>query len=145
MVFVRIVVTDASVGSGFYGPAARRIVIENAIQCRDAAVVHVGRGDSDVAECGSFELSYIGGDLCVLVRTGVTRRVREHARDIVKTRIVKLDLSSYIVFRNRRVAEIETAVAAEARKVLVEEQYLSALGGIGHGAVVAAVVIAVVR
>ena len=57
---------------------------------------------------------------------------------------MKFDLAAGFRFGNRGVAEIEPAVAAEAGKVLAEEQNFAALGGIGYGVVVAVVMIAVV-
>src|ERR1700683_1524437 len=144
-VLVRIVMAVSRFRSRFYGPASRGVVVEDTFKRRNAAIVHIGPGDGDVPQRGSLELSDVRGNPGVLVRAHVGSRIGEQAGNFVKPRIVKLDLSACIALRNRGIAEIETTVATEARKVLVEEQYLPALGEIGHSTIVAAVMIAVIR
>src|SRR5271166_5843815 len=58
---------------------------------------------------------------------------------------MELDLSSGIAPGNGRIAEVESAMAAEARKRLAKEQDLATFGGIRHSTVVAAIVVTVIR
>src|SRR5580698_259021 len=144
-VLIRISVTNSGVRPRFYRSATGGVVIEYIFQRRNAAVVHIRRGDGDVSQRGRFEFSDIRSGLRVFIRAYVRSRIGEHASQIVKTRVVKFDLSSRIALRHSRVTEIESAVTAKARELLAEEQDFSALCRFRHRAVFAAIVIPVIR
>ncbi len=143
-VLVWIVVTVSRVRSAFDGPPACRIMIEHSFQRRNTAVVHVRRGQRDIPQCWRLEFSYIGGFFCVLKDSGVDRGIGQQACKIVESGIVKFDWPRGVPLRNGSVGEGESTVAAKAGEMLVEEQNLTSLDGVGNRVVVAAIVIAII-
>src|ERR1700678_539142 len=83
--------------------------------------MHIRSGQRDIAQGRRFEFA------------------RAHAV------IMQRNFAPGMTFERDPVAEGETAVAAEARQLLAEEQDLAALGSIRYRIIVAGVMIAVVR
>lgn len=103
------------------GSASSGVMIENGFESGDAAVVHVGSGDGNIAQRGSFEFALL----------------------VVQAGVVEFGLIGRAGGCHGVVAEVEPAVTAEAGKGLAEEEHFSMLRGFGDCGVVAIVVIAV--
>ena len=90
---VRIVVADAPMSApSAIGAPAGGVVRDHVFERRRAAVVHVRRGDRDVAQRRRLELADVFGLLGDFVDAGIGRRIRQGAGEVVETGVVKLDV-----------------------------------------------------
>jgi hypothetical protein len=116
--FKWVVAADARVGAVGDRAAAGGVVVEDLVQGGDAAVVHVGGGDGDVAEGGDAEAAHVGGDAGELVEAGVAGRVGALAVEVVEAGVVVDAAAGGLAGVGDAVLEVEAGVAMEALELL---------------------------
>ena len=120
-------------------------MIHRFLQRFDAAIVHVRRGDRDVAQGGRLELADVLLLVAEFVKAQVRRRVGKLPRQIVEAGIVKLDFGEALVQVIDRTGQVEAAVAVKTLQALAEEQRFAALCRFGNGVAIVAVLVSVIR
>src|SRR5215472_19070178 len=102
-------------------------MLDHALERWDAAVVHVGRSHRDVPQRRSLEFPDILRRLRIFKNPHVRRRIGVKSRRVIQPCVVKFERSIRIALRDRGICEVETAMATETRKALVEKENLAAL------------------
>ena len=140
---VRIIVADTLVGAARDGAAAGSVVLDCLFERRDAAVVHVGRGDRDIAERRRFELSDIRRLARDFEEPGIGGRIRERTRKVVQAGVVELH-RHHAAARSHGIRKMGAAMAGEAGQRPAVKEHFPTLRGVRDRAILTAEVIAVV-
>lgn len=106
-------------------PAAR-IMVDHFFESGDGAIVHVGRGQFDVAQGGGAEPPHVGRPLSELPQTPVVQGIVARATDVVEAVVVEFRLGDRRPRMVHRLAEVEATVAVKALHPFGEEQFLAA-------------------
>src|SRR3981081_3906283 len=98
-------------------PAAGGVMIEHLIQCGQAPVVHVGRGNGDVPQRRRTKLPDVFGLVRPFVEPAIGRGVFRSAG------IEESAANLFTAFKPDAAAEVPSAVALKARAALAGEEY----------------------
>src|SRR5215813_915139 len=90
---VDVVVADSAMWPVGDRPSAGGIVIQHAVERRDAAVVHVGRGQRNVAQSRRPELADVGRLPGHVVQSRVLSGIRQWSGQVVEPGIVEFGTS----------------------------------------------------
>ena len=98
-----------------------RIEVEHGAEIGQAAVVHVGRREGDVAQGRRPEPAAVAGLAGEVVQTLVFRGIGVFAADVVEPGVVECVVEDRNAFVGARLGEVETAVAMVALESFREE------------------------
>lgn len=116
---------DGAPVGGVGGATAAGVVIEHAFEGRDAAVMHIGRREGDVAQTGGLELTVVLREVGVRLDPCVGAGVES-----VESGVVEFGWSVRGVGMAQGSAEVPAPVALEAAGFLAgEEEFLAAFCG----------------
>ena len=105
------------------------VVINDVVNCFDTSVVHVRRREHYVSQRGRLEFANVVGVLSELIDSRVGNGIGSLPFQVVKARVVKLDLGKPFLEVVHSPREIEPAMTVEALKLLTEEKEFSPLCG----------------
>ena len=114
-------------------------------ECRNTAVMHVGRGHGDVSQRGRPELADVFTAIRVLVQAGVRSGILKLTANIVKAGVLENTVYRRSSFVSQWAIEVPTAVALEAAGLFAgEKQYLATFCRIGDSIRIVTISISVV-